>query len=67
MSKGMKKTYPVFRVEARMDDTVHVKVEIIVFEIVRVRFTSINRDLDALDFDSLFLDDVRHYQRVLLR
>ena len=63
----MKKTYPVFRVEARMDDTVHVKVEIIVFEIVRVRFAGVHRDLDSLDFDSLFLDDVRYYQRILLR
>jgi hypothetical protein len=43
-----------------MDNPVHVEIKIIVFEVVRVRFTSIHRNLDAFDFNRLFLDNIRH-------
>lgn len=59
--------YPILRVEAGVDDPVHVKVEIIVLEPVRVRLGGIDRDLHAINLDLLLLHHIHHHHGILLR
>ena len=61
------KMYPIFGVKTWMNDSIHVEVEIIEFEAVRVWFTGVHRNRDAVDHDGLFFDDIDHHQRILLR
>ncbi len=47
---------PIFRVSARMDDAVHVEVEVIELNLIRVRLRSIDRRTDAIDFWRLIIE-----------
>ncbi len=47
---------PIFRVSARMDDAVHVEVEVIELNLIWVRLRSIDRRTDAIDFWRLIIE-----------
>ena len=61
------KSYPIFGVETRVNDPVHVEIEIVKFQFVRVWLAGIDRNFDAIDFNRFFFDHILHHQRILLR
>ena len=60
-------TYPVLRVETRMDDPVHVQVEVVEFLAVRVGRARVHGARRAVRLEGLIFDHVLDDERVLLR
>lgn len=58
-------TYPILRMEARVNDAVHVKVQVVVFAI-RVWFGRVHRHLDPVNELHLVLYHVDNDERVLV-
>ena len=50
-----------------MNDAVHVEIEVIVFDVVRVLLARIDGDLNAVDYDRFLFDRVHNHHRILLR
>lgn len=65
--KRISGAYSILGVEAGMNDSIHIKVEVIVFHAIRVGLGGIDGDLDAIDLHRLLFDHVHHHHRVLLR
>lgn len=59
--------YPIFGMKTGMDDSVHVEIKIVEFEVVRVRLAGVDGDRDAVDHDRFFFDHVHNNHRILLR
>ena len=59
--------YSILGVEARVYDAVHVEVEVIVFDVVRVLLARIHRNRNAVNHHRFLLDGVDNHHRVLLR
>ena len=49
--RNEEKCYPILGVKARMNDAIHVEIEVIVFDVVRVLVARIDGDLNAVDYD----------------
>lgn len=64
--KKENKSYPILGVKAGMNDAIHVEVEVIVFDVVRVLLARIDRDLNAVDDDWFLFDRVHNHHRILL-
>jgi len=64
--KKEEKCYPILGVEAGMNDAIHVEVEVIVFNVVRVLLARIDRDLNAVDYNRFLFDRVHNHHRILL-
>ena len=60
------KEYPIFRMKARMNDTIHVKVKVVIFKVIRVGFTGVYWNLNAFDDDRFFFDRIDNNHRVFL-
>lgn len=52
--------YPVFRMKARVDDAVHVQVEVVELDAVRVRPGRVYWDPDPIDHYGSFFADLHH-------
>lgn len=61
------KTYPILGMETGMNDPIHVQVEVIIFQLIRVRHGRVNRNLHIADHLYLFFYHINHRQRVLIR
>lgn len=64
--RKVKVTNPILRMKTRMNDTVHIKIKIVIFDVVRVWLTRIDGDLNALDNNRFFLDGVDNHHRIFL-
>jgi len=64
--KKEEKCYPIVGVEAGMNDAVHVEVEVVVFDVVRVCLARIDRDLNSVDNDGFLFDRVHNHHRIFL-
>lgn len=53
--------------EARVDDTVHIEIKIVVLKTIRVRLWGVNWNGDVIDDDRLLLHYVHYHQWILFR
>ena len=60
-------THPVLGVEARVNDTIHIQVQVVELDAVRVRRAGVHGTRRAVGLPGLILDDVLDDEGVFLR
>ena len=67
MKKRKEEKYQSFGMKTRVNDSIHVKIEIVELHTVRVRAGGVDRDRNAADIKRRFFHDVGDCKRILLR
>lgn len=59
--------YPIFRMELGMNNPVYIEIQVMILNIVWIRFTGVNLNFDVVNFNNLLLNYVNNNHKVFLR